>query len=378
MGKSARPRQPPGWLARARARSRGGVSALAALAVLLVAVRVALPSVVRSRMNRALDSLGDYHGHVDDVGLGLWRGAYVLSHLRLTKRAGEVSVPFLDVERIDFSIAWRELWHRRIVADITLTRPEVNFVQGPSAQASQLQADRRWQDVVRKIFPIDITHVKIVGGRVHYVNSARTPRVDVSIANLEALATGLQNRATLASGEFPSQVTIAGDTIGGGQLRVAMALEPLAAQPHFLLKLQLQEVALPALNEFLQAYAGIDVSAGVFAAFTEIEARNGRFSGYFKPFFQHVDFSPLPGEKRSLGEEIRTFGARVFAWIFRNSQRDQVATRIPFSGEFSNWNVGLWPTVVTLVRNGFVQALPQKLDSASGNRPVAPAHPAER
>ena len=51
-----------------------------------------------------------------------------------------------------------------------------------------------------------------------------------------------------------------------------------------------------------------------------------------------------------------------FAVIFRNHHKEQVATRIPFSGEFGNMDVGVWRTFVTLAHNGFIQALPEKLE----------------
>ena len=40
------------------------------------------------------------------------------------------------------------------------------------------------------------------------------------------------------------------ETIGNGKLYIDSQAEPLAAQPHFLLKLELEDVSLPALNEF--------------------------------------------------------------------------------------------------------------------------------
>jgi hypothetical protein len=40
----------------------------------------------------------------------------------------------------------------------------------------------------------------------------------------------------------------------------------------------------------------------------------------------------------------------------KNKPRDQVATRIPFQGEFGDSQVGLWATVRNLFRHGFVRA----------------------
>ncbi len=363
------------FLDRAWRRSRAAGIAVVVIVVLLVAGRVAMPYILKTEINRELSRLSDYSGGVESVGVHLWRGAYSLENLRIMQRSGQVQRPFVAIRDIDFSLAWRELIHGRIVSDIVLDHPELNFVKGPTVASSQLSASRQWQDIVKDIFPIDITSLKITSGLVRFQDDTSQPKVDISLQNLDVLATGLRNRATPEAGEFPAKIDLAADTLGDGKIRTSMSLEPLALKPHFLVRMQLEGVSMPALNEFLKAYAGIDVSDGVFAAFTEVSARDGHFTGYFKPFFQRVNFKALPGEKRSIGEDVRVLGARIFAFIFKNSRHDQVATRIPFSGEFANWNFGIWPTIVTLVHNGFIQALPQKLDSSADSRPVAPAKP---
>lgn len=48
---------------------------LIVVVAVLVALRLALPYIVRDVLNRRMDRMGDYHGHVADVDLNLWRGA---------------------------------------------------------------------------------------------------------------------------------------------------------------------------------------------------------------------------------------------------------------------------------------------------------------
>jgi len=53
----------------------------------------------------------------------------------------------------------------------------------------------------------------------------------------------------------------------------------------------------------------------------------------------------------------------AFATIFKNHPRDEVATKIPFSGEFKNLNVHVWETFKNLLHHAFVEPLQKKLDS---------------
>jgi hypothetical protein len=359
-------------------RSRAVLIAVAVVIVLLAAARIALPHVLREAVNRRLERIPDYTGRVDDIDVGLWRGAYRLRGLEIVKRNGQVREPFFSARDIDFSLAWRELFRGKVVSEIYADGVRLNFVKGADADASQLAADRRWQSVINDLFPIDITLLKITDGELRFVNTASTPRVDVRVAHAIVLATGLRNGPSNPGETFPAFIAAEGDSIGGGKLKIVVHAEPLAAQPHFYLKLQLEDVSLPALNDFLRAYGGVDVSAGKFKAYVEVAASGGRYKGYFKPFFEHIDFTDLPGEHKPLHLEIWEGLVRIVAKIFRNSSRDSVATQIPFSGEIGRLDTGSWETFVNLMRHAFVRALPEKLDSSvkpnSGEimRPIPP------
>jgi hypothetical protein len=286
------------------------------------------------------------------------------------KREGNVQEPFFKARHIDFSLAWRELARRKVVSDVRVEGAELNFVRGKSSTATQLPADRRWQEVINDVFPIDITFLEVRDSRLRYVDDTHQPQVDVQVAHLEGVATGLRNRTEEDNQEFPARIDLHGQTIGGGRLRVGTQVEPLAAQPHFLLKLELEQVSLPALNDFLRAYGGVDVSAGTFNGYLEMTARNGHFEGYFKPFFENVDFKDAAGQDKALGEQIWEGAVRFFAFVFKNHRRDQVATRIPFAGEFGQTQVGAWETFVNLLRHAFVRPWPEKLESRTRPDPA--------
>ncbi len=347
-------------------RSRWVVYVVGGLVILLVAARIAMPYAIKEAINRRLEKIPEYSGWVDNVGVSLYRGGYTIDGLVVQKRNGAVKEPFVRAEHIDFSIAWRELFHGKLVSDIDIIRPSITFVDAPSATTSQMETDHRWQDVIQDIFPIDITNLRIRDGQLRYINEGMKPKVDLRVAHMEALATGLRNRQDEAKEEFPAKITVSGETIGTGKLAINADLEPLALSPHFLLKLQVESVAMPALNDFLRAYANVDVSAGTFNGYVEMTARNGKYNGYFKPFFENVDFRERPGDKTPFGQEIWETVVRGFAWVFKNHKKDDVATRVPFQGEFGTTSVGTWETIKTLVRHAFIEPLQHKLDSKPG------------
>jgi hypothetical protein len=342
---------------RGRSWPRKIVVTVAVIAAVLLAARMALPLVVRRMMNDRLERIPGYTGHVDQVGLHLWRGAYSLHGFSILRKNGRVLEPFFVARGIDISLAWRELSHGRIVSDIRVDQGQIHFVQGLSDETSQTDLDRRWQDVIQDIFPIDVTHLEITDGLLRYIDHSRQPKVDLFVTHMRATATGLRNRSDEAdAGEFPARITVAGDSLGGGKLDLLLVAEPLAAQPHFHLTLKLDNVNLPALNESLRAYANVDVGRGTFRLVGEMAGHDGGFQGYMKPFFENLDFHNIEDRKKGFGALLWKRLVATFAWVVKDKSRDQMATRIPFEGRFGDAKIGLFATIANLFRHGFIRA----------------------
>lgn len=360
------------FLQRAWRYSRRTVIVLAALGVILGVGRIALPFYLRHAINARLAKVPAYEGRVDEVSVAVWRGAYALEGVRILKRGVNGTEPFFAAQEIDFSLAWRELLRRKIVADIVLVEAELNLVKAPSAAQSQLEADRRWQSVIEDIFPISITHLKIEDSRLHYTDETAEPKVDLYVNHLTALATGLQNRPADEGQEFPATLTAEGDSIGHGRLFVAGRGEPLAERPHFELTLRLERVSLPTLNDFLRSYGNVDVKQGEFQLYVEVAARDGRFEGYAKPFFSKVEFTDFDAKGKTVVAKIWQLAVSGLVKLFKNKERDQLATRIPFAGEFGSTSVGVWPTITSMLHHGFIEALPEELEHSVKAEAIPP------
>ncbi|HWA27878.1 MAG TPA: DUF748 domain-containing protein [Lacunisphaera sp.] len=332
------------------------------LALALVGARLALPGILKNAINRRLEAIPAYTGQVDKVTVSLLRGAYAMEGVRIAKREAETTHPFVAVEHLDFSLAWQELLHGQVVSEIVARRARLNFVQAGNEKESQLDFDRRWQNVIHDLFPIEITHFEVTEGELHFVAPAREPPVDIFVRNLHVRARGLRNRPDLNRDAYPATVLVEGVAPGNGNLSLTAELEPLAAQPRFHLRLKVDKLSLPAVNQFLQAYANVDVSSGEFTGYLEMVARNGRYEGYLKPFFENLVFQGAQDREKNLFARLWEKIVAVAAHLLKNNQTDQVAMRVPFSGEFGATSVGFWESVRTLLRNAFVEALKEGLD----------------
>lgn len=68
---------------------------LGSLLVLFIAFRIALPYILLRYVNRQLTLIEGYTGHIDDIDVALYRGAYTIKTIRLDKKSGKIPVPCL-------------------------------------------------------------------------------------------------------------------------------------------------------------------------------------------------------------------------------------------------------------------------------------------
>jgi hypothetical protein len=97
--------------------------------------------------------------------------------------------------------------------------------------------------------------------------------------------------------------------------------------------------------------------------YLEAHAAEGRFKGYVKPFFHDVEMHDAEQDKnKGLGKKIKEAVVDIVTGLFENSDTENVASRIPFEGQFGSPDPGVWEAVITVLRNGFIEALKPGLD----------------
>jgi hypothetical protein len=105
------------------------------------------------------------------------------------------------------------------------------------------------------------------------------------------------------------------------------------------------------------------VAHGTFALYTSVAADNGSYEGYFKVLFKNLDV--FQWEKERKKNILAIFWQAIVggvATVFENHTKDQLATKVPISGSYTNSSVGIWTATGTLLQNAFIHALVPKLD----------------
>jgi len=335
---------------------------IGSVALILLIARLLLPVAVGRYVNRKLNEIHGYEGHIDGVSIHLWRGAYSIRRPRLDKVGGGVPVPFFSARKIDLALDWGRLFHGAAVGRIDFYEPRINIVEGPTEATRQEGADpQSVADRVRDLFPLRIDRLTIRDGELHFRAFHGEPKVDVYLQRIDAVAHNLTNSKKVSRSLMASLVAD-GRAMHSGRFKVWAKIDPVARHPTFDLAVELVDLHLPELNSLFEHYLDVQVKDGTFGLFTECAAKEGEFRGYVKPIVKNLDVVKLKPEKKSVGEAIKGFFVKIGAWIFKNRSKQQLATRVELSGRFDQPKPDVWKAIVSFLENAFIRALPAQLE----------------
>jgi len=347
---------------------RRALQVLVAAILLLGGLRLLLPSLAERYVNHVLARQPHYVARIGDVTLSLWRGACVVEEIRILKRTGRVPAPFFAAPRVELSVDGRALLDGAFVAELVVRSPEINLVAGPTRAQSQTGAEVDWRDVVDRLMPIRLNRVEIHDGAIHFRNFHSTPKVDVYLQQLDLVAENLTNSEEISKSRV-ARVALRALAMTSGRLVARAAFDPFADTPTFDLDGSLVGARLADLNDFLRAYAGIDVESGSMRVYVEPESGERRFDGYIKPFFENVEVLAA--------DELDEQGFLASAWeaivgglaeAFEDQSHDRVATRVAISGTVRDPEVGFWRTLGSALKNAFVESLVPRLEQSVPER----------
>ncbi len=333
---------------------------LAVLVLALVVVRLMLPFWVRDYVNKRLAEMDDYRGHVEQVHLALWRGAYQLRGVRVVKTSGDVPVPFFSGPSIDMSVEWLALFHGAFVGEIHFERPVMNFVNAPSKEDSQNGLEESWTQKIRQLFPLKINRCTVSDGEVHYRDFHRSLKVDVVFDQLRVVAKNLTNSEKLAK-TLHANIEMEARPLRSGDLRAKIDLDPYAAKPTFNLETELKELPLVKLNDFAKAYAGITFEKGTLKLATELTAKDGDFDGYVEPVFDHMSIFNPKHDSDSPVSFVWQAIVGGLTRLIRNHPTDRFGTRTPVHGSFDNPEPAILTTVINVFRNAIIKVFQGEL-----------------
>jgi hypothetical protein len=336
---------------------------LIAVAILLITIRLILPYVVLHYANKTMANMKGYYGHIDEIDLSIYRGAYIIKHIYLNKvdSVSKKQTEFFKSRAIDLSLEWGALFHGSIVGELIFDSPELIFTKDKAEIGDVKKDTTDFRILLKALMPLKVNRFEVNDGAIHYADNTSQPKIDISLKQTHILALNLTNVINNKI-ELPSTVT-AQASVYEGSLNFNMKLNALAAYATFELNAEIKNTNLVLLNDFLKAYGNFDVNRGTFSLYTEMAAKDGKFVGYIKPII--TDLKVLGSQDRhdSFFQKIWESIVGAVGFVFKNQNKDQLATKVTIKGNFKDPKTNTLDAVWEVLRNAFIQALMPSIDN---------------
>lgn len=322
--------------------------------VFLLAVRAVMVPIAHKELNKFLaDFSPTLYFHMDDLDVHIIRGAY--SFDGITGKVKGQKNDFLKIEKVDVSIAWREIFKGKVVTDIEVTAPDFSYTKElKDAIAGSPKKKEQADSAKEKLFPVTVESVDVRQGVVtldDYPSLEENKKFQVS--NIEGRLTNLT-----ADKKFPlSFFNLKGTVLGNSVVKATGHLNTLAKPMEWDVDSELQGFDMTAANQFLKRKVPLTFTKGKLDLYAEAESTNGKIEGYVKPFLKNIDVmkakEDFKGPKHWFIEVVTAVGNL----IFRAADTKSVATKIPFSMDKSGFHVDSGEALSKAIEHGFQQQL---------------------
>ena len=352
-----------------------------AIIVLAVAARIIMTPLATTMARDALQRMPGFKGSFRELSIRTLTTSVIIEGLSLDRDPpADPGTPFITMEKVQLTLFWRELFKGRIVGSARIFKPKFHVVIPPAPKEAKEEGKSRpppppdvpdLAKTLGDVIPVRIDRVEIQDGEMVVVDAGAEGLPDIRIGNLEMTIENIETGTQLGSGR-PTVFAARALIEKSGQLAMFYTADLFAKSLTFAGKAKLEGLKLAELNDFIAARSGLRVEKGTFDVYTAFTASRGKFVGGVKPLLKGVDMEPVGSDILSGFKEALVDNA---IGLFSDDVpgREAVAALIPIRGEITSPNPQLLPTVLSIVRNAFVEGLAsgfQNLPPPASNRSI--------
>jgi hypothetical protein len=200
-----------------------------------------------------------------------------------------------------------------------------------------------------------VDRIEVLDGEFHYRDLTAPNDPEIWLHGIELAAENLATRKQLVDGR--ASTISAHATLGkSGTVSFFVSADLFTTPPDFAGNLSLRGWKVAELYDWVAPTTKLETPKGTLDLFAEFKAREGAISGGVKPVLKNVEVKPMDdGFVNQLKAWIADQSLNLFS--DRVPDRNVVATVIPIQGRLVQPDVQIWPTILGIVRNAFVQGI---------------------
>ncbi|MEL0646290.1 DUF748 domain-containing protein [Pseudoalteromonas agarivorans] len=338
--------------------------------LILITARIAAPYVVQYYVNEQIKNTEGITGHVGDVDLHLYRGAYAIDNVEIyATNATSAPKPLLAIQTLDFSLAWSALFKGNLVTNMAFKSPEiVIYDKEPSTQEQnqQVKDETTWVGLANNLVLFSIDTLSIENGKVTLVNSTQSGTKPTYISDINAYIRNITNAQNLSK-TLVTSLNVRGKLMGEAALSLNGKLDPFSKKANFDFNAEVQRFSVKNLETVFQVYTPFDIEAGGIDGAMELAASNNKLEGYVKAGVQNLSvFSwreDIEKDDDGLFTAIFEGSIDLLSSILENDDSKLVAARVPIEGELDNTDISTFQAVVSVLKNAFFDAFNMQVDN---------------
>jgi hypothetical protein len=331
------------------------VVVIVVLAVVVV-IRVLLDPLASHYTRKALDDSKAIRGDFQSVHVTVLPPGYTIRRIKIVEHPkDDWKHPLFYAERVTARVDWRELFHGRLAAGARLDEPKIVISKRAKKEEKTAAGIPDVRDALERVTPARLARVEIRDGELLYRDLTAPREPEIWVHDLELAVENLTTRPKLAHGR-PVTVTGRAKLGRSGDMTLFASADPFASKLAFAGAFALKGWKVAELYDLVQPATKLQTPEGTFDVFVEFKAAGGEITGGVKPVLKNVKVAPT---EEGIGNKLKAWLADEGLKLFsdRVPGRNAVATVIPIKGRLADPDIQLWPTVLGVVRNAFVEGI---------------------
>jgi hypothetical protein len=338
--------------------------AFIALLAVIVIVRIVLDPIAAHYTRKALNQAEGMQSRFDGVHVTVFPPGYEIRQLAVIETpGGSWKRPLFEVDRAGVSLDWHRLLKAQIGMALRLDEPKIKVTQrseAPTEVKKQVEKHkpRSAMEVASKLqelMPARVERVEVRRGEFSFRDIGAAGHPEVALHRIEAAIENIATRRTLDQGQ-PTTASLSAVLGQSGDLSLFVSSDLFAKSVNLAGNAALRGWKVAELYQLEKARTDLQTPKGTLDLFAEFKVRNGEISGGVKPVLKNVEVKPADD---NLFTKIKAWFADEALDLFsdRVPGRDAVATVVPIQGHLDSPNVQLVPTVLSILRNAFVEGI---------------------
>ncbi len=337
--------------------------ALGVVIAIVILIRLILDPIAAHYTRKELNASDTMRGDFERVHVTVLPPGYEIHRLKIDERVDRGwKHPLFYAERVKAAVDLSQLLHARLVARARIDAPKIIYTE--RAKTEKKKTTTGPPDLVpmlRKVLPARVDRIEVRDGEIEFRDLVDKGQPDLWVHKIEIAVEDLATRRKLSGGE-PATVNASAELGRSGQVTMFASANPFARPLAFAGRVEVRGWRIAELYDLVEPQTKMQPTKGTLDVFVEFKSHDGRITGGVKPVLKNAE---IKAAEPGIGTRLKAWLADEALHIFsdRVPGRNAVATVIPIEGRLDQPDIQLWPTIIGVVRNAFVEGVSSSFEN---------------